>query len=267
MYLTRPLLNVTFLVVAFLLFSGPINADAADYILGPGDVLQISVYDNEDLLTLTRVGDDGLIMMPLLGQINVQGLSVSEASEKIAQLLADGYIITPQVNIFVKEFRSKKAIILGRVRNPGIIEMSGPTTFLEIISKAGGLAEDYGETATIKRLENDEDNVIVVDLQSLVEGGDLSQNITIRDGDTIYISKSGMCYVSGEVKTPDAYRCGNKMTIIKLITLAGGFTGKAFRTGVRIVRVVNGEKTIFENVEMDMPVQPDDVIIVPESFF
>jgi len=255
------------LIAVLLLFGSPAKTGAADYILGPGDVLQISVYDNDDLETVTRVGDDGLIMMPLLGQVQVQGLSVSEASAKIARLLAEGYIINPQVNIFVKEFRSKKAIVLGRVRTPGLIEMQGPTTFLEILSKAGGLADDYGETATIKRVENGKDNVIVIDLQSLIEGGDLSQNITIRDGDTIYISKSGMCYVSGEVKSPDAYRCGNKMTIIKLITLAGGFTGKASRSGVRIVRMVNGEKTLYENVEMDTPVQPDDVIIVPESFF
>lgn len=253
--------------IIILLLTVPAVTMAADYILGPGDVIKVSVYDNEDLLTMTRISDDGYIIMPLLGQVKIQGLTVSSASAHIAELLADGYIINPQVNIFVQEFRSKKAIILGQINKPGLIEMSGPVTFLEIISKAGGLAEDFGETATIKRKINNGDEVITVDLKSLVEGGDMSQNISIRDGDTIYITKAGMCYVTGEVTNPNAYRCGDKITVLKLITLAGGFTGKAARSKVRIVRTVQGEKNIFENVEMDTPVQPEDVIIVPESFF
>ena len=240
---------------------------AADYFLGPGDVVKITVYDNDDLETISRISDDGNIIMPLLGQVKVIDLSVSHASEHIATLLADGYIINPQVNIFVQEFRSKKAVVLGQINRPGIIEMSGSITLLELISKAGGLSGDFGETATIKRKNINANDVITVNLNSLIEGGDLNQNIPIRDGDTIYVSKAGMCYVNGEVKSPNAYKCGDNITILKLITLAGGFTGKASKSSVRIVRIVNGEKTIYKDVEMDTVVQPDDVIIVPESFF
>lgn len=253
------------LVSSLLVFNS--DSEAADYILGPGDVIRISVYDNADLQTIARISDDGYVIMPLLGHVRIQGLTVSEASNHIAERLADGYIINPQVNIFVQEFRSKKAIVLGRVNRPGLIEMSGPTSFLELISKAGGLADDYGETATIKRQDKGQDDVVMVDLKSLIEGGDLSQNIPIRDGDTVYISKAGMCYVTGEVNSPNAYRCSDNITVLKLITLAGGFTGKAARSRVRIVRIVKGSKTVFEDVDMDTHVQPDDVIIVPESFF
>ena len=245
----------------------PPGSHAEDYLLGPGDVLRISVYDNDDLLTITRISDNGIISMPLLGQVKVQGLTAAHASNRIAELLADGYIINPQVNIFINEFRSKKAIILGSVNRPGLIEMSGPTSFLELISKAGGLADDFGETATIKRKIDSKDNVTLVNLKSLTEGGDLSQNIPVLDGDTIYVSKAGMCYVTGEINSPDAYKCGNNITVLKLIALAGGFTGKASRSSVKVVRMVNGEETVYENVEMDMPVQPDDIILVPESFF
>lgn len=243
------------------------DLNAADYILGPGDVLRISVYDNDDLLTIARISDDGFILMPLIGQVEVQGQTASRASGRIAELLADGFIINPQVNIFVQEFRSKKAIVLGQINIPGLIEMSGPTTFLELISKAGGFSSEFGETATVKRKNNGSDEVIFINLASLVEGGDLSQNISILDGDTIYVSKAGMCYVTGEVKSPDAYKCGNNITVLKIITLAGGFTGKASRSNTRVIRMVNGEKKIYEEVEMGMVVQPDDVIIVPESFF
>ena len=240
---------------------------AADYILGPGDVIKITVYDNDDLLTVARVSDEGYINMPLLGQIKVEGQSVNQAASHINVLLADGYLVNPQVNIFVQEFRSKKAIVLGLVNKPGLIEMSGPVTLLELLSQAGGLAEDYGETATIKRKGSVPNEVILVDLKKLVEGGDLSQNIGIQDGDTVYVGKAGMCYVTGEVKAPNAYKCSDNITVLKIITLAGGFTGTAAKSKVRVVRKVNGAESLFENVEMDMPLQPDDVIIVPESFF
>jgi len=266
-YITLSRAIFIMIIVVLIIIFPVINTSAADYFLGPGDVVKITVYDNADLETITRISDDGNINMPLLGQIKIDGLSVSQASERIATLLADGYIINPQVNIFVQEFRSKKAVVLGQVNRPGMIEMSGPITLLELISKAGGLAGDYGETATVKRKNSSANDVITVKLNALIEGGDVSQNVDIHDGDTIYVSKGGMCYVTGEIRSPDAYKCGGKITVLKLITLAGGFTGKASKSSVRIVRIVNGEKTLYKDVEMETLVQPDDIIIVPESFF
>ncbi len=258
--------NLTAMAVLLLCVLCSIAA-ADDYIIGPGDVLKISVYDNSDLLTVTRVSENGIIILPLLGQVNVNKLSISQTSKKIADLYSDGYIINPQVSIFVQEFRSKKAVVLGHVNKPGLIELSGPTTFLELLSKAGGLAADFGETATIKRTVDGKNKVISVNIKSLTQGGDMSQNVPIREGDTVYISKAGMCYVTGEVSNPDAYPCDGDATILKLITLAGGFTGKASRSSVRIVRIIDGKKKVFDDVEMDTPVQTDDVIVVPESFF
>lgn len=263
-----PLRSVLALIIGLsLLMAHVADSFGADYILGPGDVIRVTVYDNEDLLTDARISDEGFIIMPLLGQVKLLGMTVAQASDHISTLLADGYIIKPQVNIFIQEFRSKKAIILGRINRPGLIEMSGPITLLELISQAGGLADDFGEKVTIKRVENGKDHVIQVDLKSLIEGGDLKQNIDIRDGDTIYVGKAGMCYVTGEVQAPNAYKCSDSITVLKLITLAGGFTGKASKSKVKVVRIVNGAETVFNNVALDMPVLPDDVIVVPESFF
>ncbi len=243
------------------------SALAEDYIIGPGDVVRVTVYDNNDLETVTRVSDTGAIILPLLGPVNVNRLSISQASNKIADLYSDGYIINPQVSIFVQEFRSKKVIVLGQVNRPGLIELSGPTTFLELLSKAGGLAPDYGEFATIKRNVDGTATSMKVNIKALTQGGDMSQNIAIREGDTIYITKAGMCYVTGEVNQPDAYRCDGAATVLKLITLAGGFSGKASRSSVRIIRIIDGKKTIFKNVPMETPLQAEDVIVVPESFF
>ena len=257
-----------FVLVLLLVISAAGLSYSADYLIGPGDVIEISVYDHEDLETRVRVGDNGSIIMPLLGQVKVNDMTIPQVSEKITALLADGYLVNPQVNVFVTEFRSQKVVVLGRVNQPGLIELSGSISLLELISKAGGLAIDAGDTATIKRQENGRDTIIPIDLLSLIEGGDLSQNLAIQDGDTVVISKAGMCYVTGQVQQPGSYPCGEGTTVLKLIALANGFTGKASKSSVRIVRVVDEKKTVLKDVDLDSTlVYDNDVIVVPESFF
>ncbi len=258
-----------YILIVFVLFLSllPVTSPAEDYLIGSGDVLKIDVYDHADLKTTVRVTNNGNIVVPLLGRVKVSGMKVSDVTNKLTTLLADGYIINPQVNIFIEDFRSKKAVILGHVTRPGLVELRGTTTFLEAVSHAGGFREEAGDTATIKRITGDKSEVIVVNIKSMVEGGDLTQNIIIHDGDTIYIAKGGMCYVTGEVDDPDAYPCDKDTTALKLIARAGGFTGKASKSSVRIVRLVDGEKTIFKDVDLHSAVTANDIIVVPESFF
>lgn len=254
-------------IFLFTLSLSPQPGIAEDYIVGPGDVLKITVYDHDDLKTTVRVTDDGFISMPLLGQVKVQGMKTTDITNELKKLLANGYIVNPQVNVFIEEFRSKKAVVLGNVNKPGLVEIRGETNFLEILSQAGGLKEGAGDNATIKRVKGDKQEILVLSLKSLVEGGDLKQNISIHDGDTIYIPEGGKCYVTGEVTKPNGYPCDQDATVLKLITLAGGFTGKASKSGIHIVRIVNGQKTTLDDVELDTPVLADDIIVVPESFF
>ena len=123
-------------------------------------------------------------------------------------------------------------------------------------------------TATKGEVESLGGKFIEIDLESLIEGGDMTQNVAILDGDTVVISKSGMCYVTGEVNTPGSYPCGEGTTVLQLIALAGGFNGKASKSSVRIVRFIDDEKTVLKNVDLDTTfVEDEDVIVVPESFF
>lgn len=241
---------------------------AEDFMVGTNDVLKISVYDHPDMETKVRVNGEGVIQMPLLGQVQIGGLTISEISNKLTALLADGYIVSPQVNVFVEEYGSKKGVILGMVQKPGAYDLSGPTTLLELISKAGGLSEQAGNSAIIKRASaTSEAKNITVDLKALMEGDKDYQQILIENQDTIYISKAGMCYVTGEVEKPDAYKVDAKTTVLQAITLASGFTGKAAKDKVQIVRIVDGNKTVMKNVDLNTLVLTDDVIVVPESFF
>jgi len=258
----------TLLVLTFLTFL-PILCPAQDYTVGEGDVLDINVYENEDLTTTVRVSTGSTIRVPLIGEISVKDMTVSQVSIKIEKLLADGYLVNPQVDVFIKEHRSKQAIILGQIRNPGQYELRGSITFLEFLSKAGGLTPDAGSTATIKRVNGSDKGrkTIVIDLERLIKKGDTSLNIPIQDNDSLYITKAKTYYVSGEVKKPDSYKYEADVTVIKAITMAGGFSKIAAKGKVRIIRIVDGEKRIFEKVNMDVPVMPDDVIIVPESLW
>ena len=260
--------KVMYMVFALVLIGLNVSkVMAQDYLVGPGDVLSITVYDNDDLKTKVRVSSNGTIVMPLLGQVTVNKLSISAITDKLTHLLASGYIVNPQVNVFVDEFRSRKVVILGNVRNPGLIELNGPTTFLELVSKAGGFDKDAGDTATIKRKVDGKDDVTVINLVSLVKGGDMNQNVQINDEDTVYIASAGMCYVTGEVTKPGTYPCGEGTTVLKLVALAQGFNGKAAKSSINIVRMVDNKKKILENVSLDTPLIHNDVIVVPESFF
>lgn len=260
-------MKVLLAVLCLLCISFSCMAQPSQYLLGDGDVVRISVYDHPDLLTTVRINSDGSFLFPLIGEVLVKGKDVSVVSELIAQRLADGYIINPQVSVFVEEFRSKNAIIMGQVEKPGMYELRGQTTLLELISKAGGLKKESGRTVMVKSGNNANSNVMTLDLKRLIEMGDTTINVSIHDKDNVFVTKSGSFFVTGEVKKPDAYNFEEGITVIKAITMAGGFSGLASKKNVRLVRVVDNEEQIFENVTMHFLVCPDDVLIVPESFF
>jgi polysaccharide export outer membrane protein len=239
---------------------------AIEYKIGVGDLLRVEVYDNQDLNAESRVSGKGSINVPLVGEVKAAGLTVNEIARNIEKILADGFLVNPQVAVSVLEYKSKKVTILGMISQPGLYELTGPSSLLELISKAGGLAPNAGNKATIQK-GNDQSKIIVVDLDALLEKGDLEQNVQINDRDSIFIAKAGMCYVTGEVRRPGSYVVERDSTILKMITQAGGFTGIASKKGVRVIRVIDGEKKVVDNIDLDSKVYSDDVIVVPESFF
>jgi polysaccharide export outer membrane protein len=245
------------------------TSSAQDYILGEGDVLTVSVYDQPDLTSVVRISGDGMITLPLIGQVHAAGQSVDQLSGEIETRLADGYLIHPQASIFIEEFRNLKATILGGVRSPGLYELKGQTTLLELISKAGGLIEDASNEAIIRRNDSNPEGqeVITINLNELMEQGQLSRNLTILNGDNIFIPKKKVFYVTGEVKSPDSYTYEKGLTVIQALTKAGGFSDRAAPGRIKIIRSLDGKEQLLKEVNMDERVQPNDVIVVPESYF
>jgi polysaccharide export outer membrane protein len=264
----KQILVILLLLVTGVSFCG--EGLSQEYVVGEGDVLTIKVYDNPELDTTVRVGGDGIINMPLLGQIKVGGMNVSAISSYIEEQLANGYLVSPQVNVFVEEYRSKKVTILGQVNKPGLYELQGSISILELISRAGGLTEDAGGQITIKRKIHNaeqETKVIDIDMARLIEQGETSLNISIQDGDSIYVSKAGVFYVTGEVKSPGSYKYEDGSTVLKAITLAGGLTDHGASSRIRIIRIIDGQEVILKNVGMGETVLREDVVVVPETYF
>ncbi|MCW5199625.1 SLBB domain-containing protein [Desulfobulbus sp. F1] len=264
------LLNAVF-VLLLCYFSLPIlPAIAEDYQIGSGDVLSITVYGYDELKTKVRVSETGTIEFPLIGTVQLGGIKTSAASRKIEEMLSEGYIVKPQVQIYIEEFKSKKVAALGPFNKPGLIELSGPTTLLELISQAGGLQKDAGDTITVTREEaGGGQKNITIDVKKLIDDGDTDSNISIFGGETVAVAKGEppVCYLNGEVKKPGAYPWTKNANVLKMVSLAGGFTGMAAESSIKLTRVTNGKKQVIEKVGMDTLVQPDDVIEVPESFF
>ncbi len=266
--------NVISLTVVFLMFlivlTAPAEVLAQEYVLGENDLIKITVYQNDDLTTVARINGDDNIRMPLIGDVKVGGLTVPEAEKKIAKRLADGFLVNPNVSIFIKEYHSKKVTILGEVAKPGLYELTGDATLLEIISKAGGLTDKAGNEALVKRTiyknGKEENSYIRVNIEDLTERGKLSANIPIQDKDNIFITKGGVIYVTGQVKTPGVFKYEDGTTVMKAIALAQGLTDKSAPGRTEIIRK-EGNKDVHIHAGMDTPVKPGDLVSVPESFF
>lgn len=270
---TRFLFLVTSALLAFYPFGMPLYCQ--EYQAGEGDLLKITVYDHPDLATEARVSGEGKIVMPLIGEIQVNGLTIAEIGKKIAALLEDGYIRKPYVSVFIVEYKSKKVTVVGEFVKPGLIELRGNSTLLEVISSAGGITANAGDILYIQRkivrggTEKKEDITVTVNLKGLLEQGDVTANVTVQDGDSIYVPRAAFVYVTGEVRNPGAYKIdkGISFTVLKAITLAGGFTQKAWKGRTQIIRKNDKGEEVTINANMDDLVMPDDLILVPESFF
>jgi len=254
-----------------------------DYRLGPEDEIEIRVWDHDDLTRKTRVGLDGNISFPFVGEIKAQGLSLADLQKEIERRLGPKYIIDPRVSITVLEYKSRKFFVVGNVQKPGTYPLTKAIRVVEAISQAGGIASGTiskplsGAVAIIIRAQPGEkldqpkmpDKIpasqkITVSLTGAL-AGDPKQNLEIKNGDTIYIPNL-IYYVTGEVKKPDRYPYEENITVLMAVTAAGGFTDKASPRKTYIIRENSGVK---EKVKtgMDDPIRAGDTIVVPESWF
>jgi polysaccharide export outer membrane protein len=254
-----------------------------DYRLGPEDEIEIRVWSHEDLTRKVRVGLNGTVSFPFVGEIKAGGLSIQELQKELEQRLGPRYIVDPHVSIMVTEYKSQKFFVVGNVQKPGTFPLTKPIKVIEAISQAGGIASGTGTrplsgaVAIIIRARPGEKSAQLLnpekapaDLKTTVSltgalAGDPNQNLEIRNGDTIFVPNF-VYYVTGEVKSPNRFPYEENMTVLMAVTTAGGFTDKASQRGAYIIREIAGVKQKVK-VNLDSPIQPGDTIVVPESWF
>lgn len=249
---------------------------AADYVIGPQDVLSIQVFDQPDLAGKFTVEADGTFSFPLIGRIKAGGLTLRAFEIELQRRLADGYFRNPQVTVAVEQYRSQRVFVMGEVRQPGPVALTGGMTLIEALARAGStLPTASGEVAIVRAAQgrpagpldpgNGGSEVFRASVRDL-ESGALSQNIQLRDGDTVFVPRAESVYVFGHVKNPGAYGIQKNTTVLQALSLAGGVTENAAMNRIQVIRTEGGTKKELR-VKLTDRVRAEDTIMVPQRYF
>lgn len=246
------------------------------YRLGPGDLLSIAVYEDEDLGCIRRLGARGCLSLPLLGEVQLGGLTLRQAEQKIRDCYAVQYLQNPHVTVVVKERYGSTVSILGQVTEPGSYDSLGSRRLMDFLALAGGLTDDAGRQVQVRRFSpgRSTPETFLIDLDRLVHQGHPQLNISIQGGDAIYVPRAGLVYVDGAVRSPGNYPIEAGMTVQEAIVAAGGFAVSAQTDSVTLIRMMDsGHREVVElssgrgqSAEpRTLEVQERDVIFVPRS--
>jgi len=240
-----------------------------DYVLGAGDVVRISVFQNPDLSLEARVSEGGSISYPLLGSVRLGGLSVQQAEKAIGDGLRNGqFVRQPQVGILVIQVRSNQASVLGMVNRPGRypIEVTG-MRMSELVALAGGIAVTGSDMVSLTGTRAGKPLRVVIDLPALFGASNPVNDPVVMNGDVVYVDRMPLIYVYGEVQRPGALRLERGMTVLQALAAGGGLTQRGTEKGIRVHRkAADGKVQVMQPV-MDDKVQDGDVLFVRESLF
>jgi polysaccharide export outer membrane protein len=246
-----------------------VAAQAAGYLLGPGDVVRISIYGQPDLSTEAQITDRGTITFPLISEVQIGGLEKSAAEALIAERLrTGGFVKQPQVNLLIMQYRSQRVSVLGYVQKPGKYSIDGVSYVIDLISQAGGVSPDGADIATL--IKKDAEGKVwkqSIDLIKLFDSRDMTQNYEVSDGDVIYIGRAPVFYIYGEVQRPGGYRLQRGMNVMQAISVGGGLTPRGTERGLRINRPESDGKVQTGSAETTTLVRENDVIVVRQRLF
>lgn len=277
--------GVLYLIVLALLLGLPRTGHAqeagAEYRIGPRDLLEIKVLELPELNVDRRVNESGALALPLVGDLNVSGLTAAEAAERLEAILTAKYVNRANVSVQIKEFSNKPISIVGAVARPGSLTISGRWDLLQAISAAGGLAPGSGKRIyVLRRAENGLSDRLEISTDDLFVNPSPKWNVPVFPSDVVNVPArtSVRIFCLGEVKSPGAleFDLDDRLTLLSVIAKAGGLTDRASRSSIRVKRrgsdgkdaeIVADYKRIVSGKDQDLPLRGDDVVIVKESFF
>jgi len=249
-----------------------------DYRIGIGDKIEIAVFGHEDLTKLVEVRADGTINFPMIGDLPVAGKSAADVDDLMTRRLREDFLVDPQVSVDVREYQSQWVTVMGEVRTPGRYVLKRNMRLVDLLAEAGGATKEAGSGIQITRRPAGEGEAeqIRVDRGTLLSQQNQSANLLLRHGDIVSLSEKEVFYIRGEVTKPGPYYLENDMTLMKAITVAGGLGPFGNQKAIELLRTEPGGrskkievnlKAIENGKAADIPLLPNDTIIVPRRIF
>ena len=253
--MTKCIASGIFRGILLLALAAPAWAQAEK--LGIGDAIHVTVFQQPDLTTDTRINEKGSIAMPLIGEVKVAGKSQAEAAAQIAASLKNGkFLKNPQVAVAITTVRSRQVSVLGAVARPGRYPLDDTSLQLsDVIAAAGGISAVGGDTVLVIR-DGKEQRVPL-----------LGKSYKLQGGETVHVERAPVFYIHGEVARSGAYRVEPNMTIMQAIAAGGGITPRGSDRRLKLRRVGADGKLQEKDVSLRDPVKADDVIFVKEALF
>jgi polysaccharide biosynthesis/export protein len=244
-------------------------AASQDYRLGAGDVARITVYQSPDLTLEARISEAGVISYPLLGAVRLGGLTSTEAEKLIADGLRSGsFLKQPQVSVLVLQVRGNQASVLGQVNRPGRYPIESTETRLsDLLATAGGVAPSGADAVTIVGVRNGKPFRTELDLQVLFGPERATLDILVQNGDVLWVERSPVVYIYGEVQRPGAMRLERGMSVMQALATGGGLSLRGTEKGLRVHRKGADGKTAVLSPALDDVLRDGDVVFVRESLF
>jgi polysaccharide biosynthesis/export protein len=251
--------------------SAPPQAPAAPSpeLLGAGDSVRITVFQDPDLTTEARISERGSITFPLIGEVVIAGLTPEGAAARIADRLTRGkFVVKPQVSLAIQQVRSRQVSVLGEVGKPGRYPLDDVSNSLtDVLARAGGINGEGDEDVVVVRDVNGKESRTAVDVARMYRSGDLSNDMRLQNGDVVYVKRAAQFYLYGQVQKAGAYRLQPEMTVMQAIAVGGGLTPRGTLRGLKIERHTGDGKVSKLSVQPTDLVRADDVIMVRERLF
>jgi polysaccharide export outer membrane protein len=261
------------------------------YVLGPGDQILVRVMDLEEMgKEPYQIDMRGNVNLPMAGRIHASGLAVEELEREIGGRLQK-YLKSPEVTVALSEMRSQPVSVLGEVKTPGVHQLQGEKTLLEVVSQAGGLNPTAGHAIRITRRkewgpiplpgahedETGQYYVAEVGVKEIMEARAPEKNILVKPNDVITVPKGELVYVMGAVKKSGGFVLGDRetVTVLQALSMAEGMDSYAQSGHAKILRrtsdpekrqeIALNLKRIIEGRDHDVEMQSDDILFVPLS--
>ena len=249
--------------------AAPAPAPAAEYRLGAGDAVRITVYQSPDLTLEARIGETGLVSYPLLGNVKIGGMTVNAAEKLIAEGLKNGnFVKAPQVSVLVTQVRGNQASVLGQVNRPGRFPIEATDLRLsDLLAIAGGIAVGGADTVVLVGARNGQRIRKEIELSTIFRSANRDDDMLVLNGDVVYVERAPIVYIYGEVQRPGPMRLERGLTVMQALATGGGLPQRGTARGLRLHRKQADGKLDVLQPAMDDLLRDGDVVYVRESLF